>query len=115
MQLKPLGSNFLFTFLSETKNGTFKQKSSGRIYIPNAAPSLSEQGILARWCKVEKIGEEVTDLEVGDIVLIKPLRWTIGYIFGEDDNNQLKYWKSNQCEVIAKTNDLDIAYDFHFE
>lgn len=107
---QPLGNNFLFSFLSETRRGLFAQKSSGRIIIPNAAPTVDEQGQLARWVKVESIGSEVTDFKVGDIVLVEPLKWTIGYIFGED-----KYWKSDQTRVMATTDsDESIAIDYTF-
>lgn len=107
---QPLGKNFFFTFLSETKKGMFAQKNSGRIYIPNAAPSTDEQGLLARWVKVEAIGADVKDFNVGDIVLVEPLKWTIGYIFGEH-----KLWKSDEERVIATTDsDESIAVDFNF-
>lgn len=107
---QPIGKNFLFTFLSQTKRGMFAQKSSGRIYIPNAAPTTDEQGLLARWVKVEAIGPDVKNFNVGDIVLIEPLKWTIGYIFG----NQ-RLWKSDESQVMATTDsDESIAVDFNF-
>lgn len=110
MQPRPIGNNFFFSFLSKTRRGVFEQKSGGLIYIPNAAPSVDEQGLMARWCRVEAIGDEITDFNVGDIVLIEPLKWTIGYIFGDK-----KLWKSDQSRVIATTDsDESIALDFTF-
>lgn len=106
---QPIGNAFLFTFLSKTRRGLFAQKNAGRIYIPNAAPTVDEQGLLARWVKVEAVGPAVKNFKVGDIVLVEPLKWTIGYIFGED-----KYWKSDETVVMATTDsDESIAIDFN--
>jgi hypothetical protein len=106
---QPIGNTFLFTFLSKTKRGMFAQKNAGRIYIPNAAPTTDEQGLLARWVRVEAIGPDVKDFKAGDIVLLEPLKWTIGYIFGEN-----KFWKSDETAVMATTDeDESIAIDFN--
>jgi co-chaperonin GroES (HSP10) len=50
--------------------------TNGGIIIPD--DNMKENGIRARWGKVHAVGPEVTDLKVGDWVLVKHGRWTYG-------------------------------------
>lgn len=103
--LKPIGNTFLFSFLSETVGGKFISKNSGQIILTNQ--DLDVQGKYARWCKVVAIGSAVTDFNVGDIVLIEALKWTIEYKF-----DGKSYWKSDDTKVIAIGSDESVAFDY---
>lgn len=103
--LKPIGNAFLFSFLSETVGGKFVSKNSGKIILTNQ--DLDVQGKYARWAKVEAVGSKITDFDVGDIVLIEALKWTIEYKF-----NGQSYWKSDDTKVIAIGLDESVAFDY---
>lgn len=103
--LQPIGNTFLFSFLAETVGGKFVSKNSGQIILTNQ--DLDVQGKFARWVKVTAIGSKVTDFNVGDIVLIEALQWTIEYKF-----NGQSYWKSDDTKVIAIGDDESVAFDY---
>jgi hypothetical protein len=103
--LQPIGNTFLFSFLSETVGGKFVSKNSGQIILTNQ--DLDVQGKYARWAKVVAVGSKVTDFNIGDIVLIEALKWTIEYKF-----NGQSYWKSDDTKVIAIGEDESVAFDY---
>ena len=57
----------------------------GSVIIPD--DRMKERGIKPRWCKVFKVGPDVSDIDVGDWVLVDHGRWSHGIeavIEGED-------------------------------
>lgn len=106
MALRPLHNAFLFQFLNETTSGQFLNKNKGRIII--ATPELDTQGTLARWVRVVAVGDRVKDFKVGDVVLVAPGKWTIG--FKHEDQ---KFWKSDDEWVLA-IGDESLAYEYDY-
>lgn len=104
MAIKPLRNNFLFTFLNDSRDGTFVNRTKGKIMIVSA--ELDSQGILGRWAKVLAVGREVEDFGPGDIVLIAPGKWTTGF---KHDN--ITIWKSDDEWVLGVGNE-DMAYEY---
>lgn len=51
-----------------------------------------QSGIHPRWSQVYKIGNKVTDLEVGDWVLVAHGRWSYGFDDYDDEGNKEKFW-----------------------
>lgn len=107
MKIRPLGRSFLFAFLNETTEGQFVQKNKGRILLTR--PEVDIQGTYARWAKVLAIGPEVKDFKNGDIVLIHPGKWTIGFT-----HDGVKVWKSDDEWVLATSDDESVAYDYAY-
>lgn len=104
MDLKPLHNHFLFQFVNDTTTGMISSRNRGQIIIAN--PEMMEQGKYARWAKVLAIGDDVKDFGVGDIVLIEPGKWTIGFPHGAE-----RYWKSDDRWVLA-IGDESLAFDY---
>ena len=63
----------------EMKRGT---RMIGGIILLN--DDGKEHGIRPRWAKVYAVGEDVTDLKVGEWILIKHGRWTRGFKIDQD-------------------------------
>ncbi len=73
--------DILSTSLKPTKNNVFvsdldkgAKKTFGGIILLD--DDMKERGIRDRWALVHSIGPEVTDIAVGEWVLIKQGRWT---------------------------------------
>jgi len=107
MAIRPLGRNFLFAFLNDTVEGQFLQKNKGRILLTR--PETDKQGTYARWAKVLAVGPDVEDFKNGDIVLIQPGKWTIGF-----DHEGVKVWKSDDEWVLATADDESVAIDYAY-
>lgn len=110
MAAKPLGNTFLFAFLQETANGSFVAKNKGRIIVSShQAQDLRNQGDTARWARVLAVGPRVKDFKNGDIVLIAPGKWTMGFV-----HDDVKIWKSDDAWVLALGKDESVAYDYNY-
>lgn len=105
MKLQAIGKSFLFTFFDTTAGGRFIERNSGAIILTNQ--DIRQQGDLARWGKVESIGDDVSDFQVGDIVLIEALQWTSEFRF-----NDKSYWKSDETKVIAIGEDESVTFAY---
>lgn len=105
MKLKPLGNSFIFKFLNETAGGRFIERNSGKIILTNQ--DWDNMGKLARWGRIEAVGNRVRDLKVGDLVLIEALQWTKEMQFEGEG-----YWKSDESKVIAVSDDLSDTYSY---
>lgn len=106
MALRPLHNGFLFQFLNETTQGQFVTKNKGQIII--ATPELDSQGTIARWVKVVAVGNSAKGISVGDVVLLQPGKWTLGFT-----HNGQKLWKSDDEWVLA-IGDESAAYEYDF-
>lgn len=59
-----------------------EQRTASGIILGNDEAKTS--GIRARWAKVYAKGEDITDIEVGDWILVEHGRWTRGITYGEE-------------------------------
>ncbi len=111
MAIRPLGNTFLFAFLNNTTNGMFEAKSTGKIII--AAPSSNrfqdDQGGRARWARVLAVGPNVSGFKNGNIVLIHPGKWTVGF-----EHDGVKIWKSDEEQVLAIGADESVAIEHKY-
>jgi co-chaperonin GroES (HSP10) len=105
MALRPLKNAFLFEFFATTYGGKFVDRNSGKIILTNQ--DLSTQATQARWGRVIAIGEKVVDVNVGDIVLIESLQWTLEMKF-----EGKSYWKSDDTKVIAIGEDESVTFAY---
>ena len=67
-----LGEN---VFLEDLEQGV--RLTRGGLILPD--DDMSERGIHPRWGRVHSIGPKVTDLAVGEYVLVAHGRWTPGF------------------------------------
>jgi co-chaperonin GroES (HSP10) len=66
---KPLKNN---VFVTDMESGM--KKTAGGIILTD--DNMTERGIRPRWGRVYAVGPEVTDLNVGEWVLVEHGRWT---------------------------------------
>ena len=71
--------------------------TTGGIIIPD--DNGKERGIRPRWAEVYAVGEDITDLEVGQWVLISHGRWSRGVDFN-DGNDKITVRQVDYPEAI---------------
>ena len=92
--LSPTRNNILFAFFDETTNGKFFDTSDGGIILGKATVhDMMEQ---ARWVRVLAVGPDVTEVAIGDVVLIEPLMWTEGFT-----HDYVEIWKTDETKILA--------------
>lgn len=92
--IKPLKNTVLFEFIDDITNGAFASKTKSGIILTNK--NHQDNSNLPRWGKVFEIGPDVTEIAVGDYILIAPLRWTLGFKF-----NDKQLSKTIEPEILA--------------
>lgn len=92
MKLKILGHKIIFQFTQDIASGKFKASTDWGFQIA----TQNDDPKFARWGKVVDFGPEVTDIEIGDYILVEPLMWTT-YM----EINDEKVWGTNRDKVIA--------------
>lgn len=60
------------------------------IIIP--AEGSTSRGIHARWCKIFKIGSEVTDVKEGQWVYVEHGRWTYAIDIKDETGEKMNVW-----------------------
>ena len=96
-ELRALGKSFLFQFQEQINSrGEFHQKLGDSLGLITIA-SYEDSAKAARWVKVVAVGPQVTQFEVGDVVLLPALRWT-----ESAETAKGKVWRSTEIEVVAK-------------
>lgn len=95
-----VGDKVAFEFLDDVSNNKFKTTTKAGIIL---AESAENQVGAARWGLVISTGPDVNELEVGDYILIEPLRWTTAL---EIDEYESEFWITDQKSVMAVSNEL---------
>lgn len=83
--------------------------SAGGIVIPD--DDMKEHGIRARWGKVYAVGPDVTDIKVGDWIMVKHGRWTNSIEVENEEGEIFKVWRVEYPESVELVSDefpLDI-------
>lgn len=75
------------------------QKKKGLI-IPD--DNVRERGIRPRWCKVFKVGPEVTDVKEGDWILVEHGRWSHGFEGFIEGETAVFRWVDHK-DILLKT------------
>ena len=91
-EFRPLHKNVFVTLLDSGPH-----KTSGGIIIPD--DNLTERGIRDRWGKVCAIGPEIDDLYIGEWVLVKHGRWTLGIEMNINGSRQT-VWRIEYPDAI---------------
>lgn len=89
-------------FVTDLEHGI--QKTSGGIILPE--DNMTSVGIRDRWAKIYKVGPDVTDLKVGQWVLLKHGRWT-NRLKITDEGEELLMWRVEYPEGILLITDED--------
>lgn len=92
MKLRILGNKIIFKFVQEVTNGKFTANTDWGFQLK----THNDDAKYARWGEVIDLGPEVTDVKVGEFVLIEPLMWTTHM---EIDN--VKVWGTNRDKIVA--------------
>jgi hypothetical protein len=111
--LKPLHNHIVFRFLEDfqiIENGTIKtsrfiKKTEWGLELGHGSDGRRDSDT-AKWGQIVAMGPEVTDLEVGDYILLQPLMWTHACVYNEE-----RLWRTKPREVLLTTKDYPLAHD----
>lgn len=96
MNLKAIGKSVLFTFVDDVNSkGQFETGPSEMGIIVQS--TFDDSAKTPRWVKVTDVGEGVTTINAGDVVLLPALRWTAASKF-----EGRSIWKSDETQAAAK-------------
>jgi len=98
MNFSPLGKDIIFQFVAKRQDRLLVDTTASGILIATA--NTSDQATKARWVKVLMIGEDVTDVKVGQYALVEPLMWTPGIMI-EQEGVEQSFWRTEQKHLIA--------------
>ena len=93
--IEAIDDKIIFEFLEDIQNKTFSKVSEGGIILQQAAENQLQE---PRFVKVLKVGPDVKDVKVEDIVLVEPLKWTTAIEIEEADS---KFWITDEKSVLA--------------
>jgi len=99
MQIKALKGKVLVTDLergSRVINGIILPDDNGK-----------SEGIRPRWGKVYSVGEDITDIEPGQWILIENGRWTRMLKVRDDTGNDVQVWGVEWPESVMLVSDDD--------
>ena len=75
-------------FVRDLEHGA--RKSQGGIFILD--DNMKDTGIRSRWAQVYAVGPDVTDIKVGEWILIDHGRWTFGMEIEDAAEGVIKIW-----------------------
>jgi co-chaperonin GroES (HSP10) len=93
MKVTTLRNNILFRFNDKVKDGKFVEVTESGLYL---GFQHIDSGKKAREATVLVVGPNVTDVKVGDTILIEPLQWTEEVSMGGE-----KFWLTTEDKVIG--------------
>lgn len=99
MDIRAPHDRILFKFTDETVNGNFKNTTDWGFTFQVQTDEIKH----ARWGEVTHVGSDVTEVKVGQYILIEPLGWTLGFDMGSADT---AYWATNATKVWAVADEL---------
>lgn len=91
-ELKVLGNDILFEFLESIEQGSFKNATDWGFTIKDKVADLH----IPRWGKALAVGPKVTDVALGDYILIENLQWTSKLTYGTFN----PFWKTKETKVL---------------
>lgn len=75
-----------------------ERKTAGGIIIPMEDMRLNQRFIKPRWAKVYKKGENISNIEIGDWILLEHGKWSTALNI-VDNNKSVKIWYINEKNV----------------
>ncbi len=95
MNIAPMQDSVLFEFVQATKNGYFRHETNWGFTMDNIADYDMGK---SRWGLVKDIGPDVTEIKVGDYILIEAGKWTNAV-----EVNGQKLWRTKESFVEGTT------------
>lgn len=75
------------------------------IIIPN--DNGKNEGIRPRWGKVYSVGKDITDIKVGQWILIENMRWTRSVKITDDNDKDINLWQIEWPQGAMLVSDED--------
>ncbi|QDJ96419.1 hypothetical protein Xoosp13_233 [Xanthomonas phage Xoo-sp13] len=91
-----LKKSIAFDFCQATRDGFFRNETEWGFTLAGNDFDANK----ARWGRAVKIGPEVTEVAVGDYILIDPLKWTLAV-----DVDGKKLWRTDESYVALVTSE----------
>lgn len=85
-----------FSFLDTTYKGHFKSQTSWGFELENKLDDAKSP----RWGKVLGIGEDVTNVEVGDYIFIEQMMWSLNI-----NHDNARFWVTDEKNVLLVSKD----------
>lgn len=94
--LRALDTDILFEFIETIGKSSFDNTTQWGFVIKDKVQDLHTP----RWGKVLSIGPAVTEVKVGNYILVENLQWTSKLTHGDAD-----FWKTRESKVMLVSND----------
>ena len=102
MNLHPLMDGIFFQFYDDSTSTRFINKTGSDIAT---AISATDQSNKDRWAKVVSIGPKVSQVKIGEWILVESGYWTPAF-----NINGVKHWKTDETHVMMAS---DIPYSIY--
>ena len=89
-------------FVKNLESGA--RKTAAGLFILD--DNMKNSGIRSRWAEVYLIGPEVTEIKVGEWVLIKHGRWTFSMDHEQPDGSIVKIWRIEYPDAVDVVSDI---------
>lgn len=95
-------NHIIFRFVEDITSDRFNNSTDSGIIINS---SDTKQSSISRWGHVVEVGPKVSDVKVGDYILIEEGKWTNGfYVDGK------RHWKTDEKQIIATSDKPHTTY-----
>lgn len=95
--IKALHNSIIFTFEDHVYKGKFMEKTESGLYLGFVKEDSAKSSRIGKVCA---IGPDVTDINVGDRILVEALMWTDTYKV-----EGINYWNTSADKVLAIVED----------
>lgn len=103
IQIETFANHIIFKFTDDILSGRFiNSTDSGSIVISSED---TNQSAAARWGVATHVGPEVTEVKIGDYMLLEPGMWTSGFWVGRE-----RYWKTDETKVMCLSDEAYTVY-----
>lgn len=90
--IEPIKNSIIFQFVENTQRGRFLEESESGIYL---GTDHQREAARPRWGTAIAVGPDVTDVVVGDLILIESSQWTYG-----TEYDGVKIWRTSEDKVL---------------
>lgn len=93
---EPILDHVVFTFDEGVHDGQFTEENIGSIMMYNKGKNFNHDAEYSRWGTVTAIGPLVTEVKVGDHVVVEKHKWTPEFTV---DGHRV--WRTNEKNILA--------------
>ena len=93
---KAILDHVVFQFEENVHGGQFTEQKIGSLVMAGMGKNHVKDSELSRWAIVKGIGKDVTEVQVGQRVLVEKHRWTSGFMVASDT-----FWRTNSKSILA--------------